>query len=683
MGQKEALNMSDAKYYNTALWKHPDKQITTNMLSLTSVFSKDAYGISPTRIQFSLNNYKSGIFNQLSFSHVEVYKLLNETTKRTNKIKDIYKRIQEDSNYSEGFKIATPKKNLHLHFVHRIEYGGPCVRLAISTKEDSFDDSERFYMDLFAYLSLEKILYGVRDNYIGLSTTSTIVAYLESVKETTDNLRDRLTNFCLEVEESKLRGQAIAPPSNTTIHEQKTELDSPEIEALSDDIDFSVQKDVVDFVNENKKDMVLPVTSDELAGYDVEINKQVIPKRFTSEFLKNDVKNLEMFVLNSVNEKLPIMKFSESVCKSLGMTSPECLFSGCDSKDINAVSYFTTLLLKHCIGKHLSQKAALPLSTSPILFKPGAVSDEIYDIVFDLYLYFVYYTKVRDQLREKDSNTTNNKELISFCLKTILSPLVFSYIESMDKNVLISTVVSRYEEYQKAGVFEKLENECQNTYKFIPTVSATIIEEEISRSYDILKANLNKYNPPSVFKSFEGSGFLTLKYEDFQNHSMDSEQIIKLIILEFDYCKYKKVDFDRIEEKYKIKDFSDIPKEILENYKLKESKFDTTNLTRFLSDNCKDDKQLPVYLDLAKKMNSSIVDIIDVKVDYTYFSEPALKAFVLWDVDTSPKITNNYMHYLKIIDETSLDKSMLISLIANPSKEESDFMNCYLAGAKS
>ena len=63
------------KYYSQKLWNVQDTQISDNHFTLGTYFSKDAYGIGPTRLNLSIWNIKSGNRENVYLFHQDVFLL--------------------------------------------------------------------------------------------------------------------------------------------------------------------------------------------------------------------------------------------------------------------------------------------------------------------------------------------------------------------------------------------------------------------------------------------------------------------------------------------------------------------------------------------------------------------------------------------------------------------------------
>ena len=83
-------------------------------------------------------------------------------------------------------------------------------------------------------------------------------------------------------------------------------------------------------------------------------------------------------------------------------------------------------------------------------------------------------------------------------------------------------------------------------------------------------------------------------------------------------------------------------------------------------------------LEIVSNVNESYQDLLDKKYDYASLSENILKAIYLWDIKKDNKVSTNYMYFCELINKSSLEKAMLISLITTKLDSESvDFVGSF------
>ena len=399
----------------------------------------------------------------------------------------------------------------------------------------------------------------------------------------------------------------------------------------------------------------------------------IVNKCFTKDLIQNDLTNLESLVINSVNDILPFSKICNYIESKLNFNPVKDF----NSVSLNCLNYLISCYLKYQLKLNIEKKQKLPSTISPIIIENITLNDEKLSLVYDIFLYMIYLTQIRNSLQDKDFNSIKNKDLFSFSLKMIFSPIVFSYVYKCEISPLSSEISRRYNEYRKIGVFDLFENQIKREFSFIPNIVTKSIEDEVIRISNSLKQNITKCNIENTFKKYQDVNVIKLSYNDFYKNSFTIEQIKKIVSLELNYHKNQRIIFDDIQ----IKDFSDIDQEILKNYGVSEVKYDNSNLKRFITESCKDNKESLEYCQsLITNIKESYFDLLGQKIDFTKIPEKILKAMYLWDLKIDKKISLNYNYFCELIDKTSLERDSIISILTNLDKrKDGDFTNSFQA----
>jgi hypothetical protein len=393
---------------------------------------------------------------------------------------------------------------------------------------------------------------------------------------------------------------------------------------------------------------------------------------FTESVLKNDVTNLEMYIMNLINDDLPFMKFCEVIKTKLDFDPLEMV----SQEDTNSVNYLISNYLKFSLKNCLEKKIDLPSNVSPILFDKASISDKTLSLMYDLFLYFIYFTQLRNMLKEKDYNPIQNRDLVTFAFKTIASPIAISGIQNIDENTLLSELTNRYRRYRENGVFDKLMADIKSKHSCEFDMPHDVLQKEASRIYNAINQNIDKLTIDFAFKKFSDLN-LKLGYDDFKGNNIQEEQIKKIISVEFNFRKNGKVIYEEIEHA----NFDDVPSSILEKYDIKETKYDSTNLKRYIKEVCSEDNAVRDFcIESVKDVNYSYRDLRNSKIDFTRMPDSVLRAIFMWDIDRDQKITINYLHYRDSVNECSLTKDMVISLLTNIQDTiDIDFVDSFVA----
>jgi hypothetical protein len=684
----------DALYFSQMLWNHSDKVISTSNLNLDKFVCKDNWGVSAPRMKLSINHFKTKSNVCITLSHQEIFQFLHTFKKYEDKIPSIIKEVEFDQNKQHTFGIKN-KKNLFVTFLYRSEYNGACIRVVISERNADYLDSEKVYLSIFDFLSLVMVMGQFRNNYINVVDSMSLIVSNEILSQKINDLDSKLTAYYSEftakskllendiiIRTNKLQTEYtpfdLDAVDNTTklsiiensIEEDKKSSSSSSNNSIKQPID-SIHDDIKSFLDTNKDSFDIGI-KDENAVVKSDTNfssATVLPTTFTEKMLSNDIMNLEMYLMNLINDDLPFSKFSELITSKLSFNPLE----GVADYDERSVDYLISLFLKNVIKDNLDKKQEIPSSVPPIVFNNSIHSENKISLAYDLYLYCIYYSNLRNILKDKDYGVVANKELVTFALKTIASPYVFSFIKNIDEKILVSELLNRFRRYKASGVFSKLEKEILEKRSITIEISEDSIRTESSRIYNIV---VQKWNNLTIEGTFPQRSSI-LKYDDIKKNKLSKEQIKKILLAEFNFRKNKRVDF----KEAGINGFDDIPLSVSEKYGITKLKFDNTNLKRFIKDKCKTNEELCKHCNgIVDLINESYRDLKDKTIDFSIIPEDILKSIVLWDLKNDNKISNNYIYFLEVIQKCNLTKDMIMSMLLNISDvQDSTFTNSFLA----
>ena len=680
----------DVVYYNQQVWSHSDYQISTSTCAIEKFVSKDKYNVSPVRLKISVNNFKQRINSNITLSHSEVFSFISKYKEYETKLAQIISNISFDQNAQETFSIKNSKKYLIVTFLYRTEYGGPCVRIVVSDKNTNYLDSEKVYMSIHDFLSFTMIIGQYRTNYLQTSDMMMSMVYTKDLNDKIVDLSDKLTGYYTQFI-SMTKNQI--PQSYSSTNEVQPEgvygctTEMPPLNVQEEPSSSSAKMDdSFDPFASEIHDSMSSYLKVEIPKVDLEFkedsqttksevkteNAFIIKNSFTEKLLLNDIMNLEMYISNIANDDLPFEKFLQLIQNKLGFDA----LSGCTVEDKNSMNYVLSNYLKHYTKLSLEEKKQLPSSIIPVMVnnKYPTDNDKI-SLAYDLLLYSVYYTQLRNVLKDKDYSIIANKEFMCMVLKSLSTPLMFDPVDGIDEAVILSELSNRFRKYTELGVFNKLQENIYETKKVSYSMTDTVLKTEASRMIKAIKSNRDRF---CVNKVYSDMKFLILSPSDLQNNKLSEEQIKRIITAEFNFRKNGKLNF----EECKITKFDDIPLTIAEKYGVVIKKIDNTNLKRYVKDFCKgNDKVLAVCSDIANKVNQSYRDLRSINVDYAIVPEEILKAIYLWDTSKDSKITDNYIYYTELIKNSSLTKDMIISILLGITDVGSDptFTNSFLA----
>jgi len=708
---------NDAEYFHQCLWHFNDKQVSNSFLTFENFAIIDKWGLTPVRLKMSISQFKSQNSNYLFLTQSDVYQILMKL-KDFNNIGKYIQEITQDNNKVINYTVKL-KKKIIVSILYRTEYNGACVRVILSDKNDNYLDSEKIYLPIFDFLALIKLLISFRDEYLHVSSDVNHSVILGKIYEELHTLNEKVSGYYSEAV-NLFKARSLLLEQQTKFNKtfsSSSELFSPDELPIKQSESLEISDNIDTFQNEKSKEEKTKIHDFDFFGLDepeksndnlsedneiqsemenfisneapkinlglgdsggvekkkFEVNENIISSGdFTSKVLNNDVLNLEMYIMNVINDDLPFSKFCEIIKLKLGFDP----LDGVKAEEISSINYLISNYLKHTLKKSLQEQVDFPANVSPIVFSNINGSPQIKSLMYDLLIYFIYYTQLRNMLKEKDLNPLKNKDFMCFSFKTIASPLAISALKNVDETTVLSEITNRYRRYRDNKVFDKLKDFVKNNYSCDFDLFEDAMKVEASRIHKAVLASFDKLMIPYSFKKYE---FLNLKlnYDDFKNNSFDNEQIKKIISLEFNFKKNGKVNFDEVIHKK----FDDISSSVLNKFNIQEKKYDNTNLNRLIKEFTNDNEELQKKaLDVVKNINFSYRDLRNAKVDLTPLTTEILRAIFLWDIDRDSKITLNYLHYRETVQKCSLTKDMIISLLTNIQDTiDVDFVNSFIA----
>lgn len=674
MGEKEVYIM-DPEHYNQKMWEHFDGQITSNTLTISLYVRKDDFGLSSPRLQINIGNRKTRSNTNFSMDFQKVHQYVKKYKKVMEKKSEVIKALADSPDANVSF-VVQDYRRMTTTILNKNEYGGCCVKISISEQVTSKVDTVSVYVSYCDYCSLIHLLATYQNTYFQTVNSVHLYGMVRELNNSISSLNGKMSDLSFKIPDRTFTASSPSIPeeeisidigiSEPGATEEVDEI-TPQPEAKEVVIEEELRNDLSEYLGKERDSVDLDID-------DLTVSKQkkesVLNSDLIEKCLKNDVLNLEMYLFNCINDPNPFQKltnwFKENSNEYLKNISEE---------ETNSIQYMVSLYLKNYLNLHLNEKKGLPSSVPPIIFSNADCGQSELSFMYDLFLLLIYYNQIKIQIKEKENNTVENKELICFILKTLTTPLIFSFMKNISKEILTSEMVRRFNVYKEKDVFTNLQEKIYEKYKIKPDVADAIIQQESSRIYDNVTLKLDELTIEKMFPKFKKNGLTQLDHNVFKKNKFTEEQMLKLIVLDLNFKKNGKVDIKEIETTFDIKSFDDLPENVISFYNIGNKKFNNENLVRFVKQTFEKDPNLEKYLEICNLINSSYFDLKGKEVNLTLLPDEILKAIFLWDAEADSKITINYNYYIEKIQQSSLDKSMLLSMLQDLSeRKETDFL---------
>lgn len=683
----------EVKFYGQELWSYWDLLVTENRANLSTGCIRDDYGLKPVYLKFDIFNSNTKAKDKVNLTHRNVFLFLARFKPISDNLQSLADQMSKDNNVQKGF-IIDGKKNIHVSMMMRSEFKLPCFRVAIaSPKDKALMDALKCYVNYYDFLSMVKIMTNFRDNYMDAVNAVSISTSVSDLTDIVSNVSHKISMYYSELrgisrnskdvilsdvykrtmketDEIEKDSEILEDIPSSSDEDELSEEPSEENDNSEENIEVEekeegdLQQEMENYVSDNKNDMVIDapkelnsvVEDTEKKEYNVTLAEE--SELFTTKFISGDTSNLETMIIGMIHDINPFDKFVEMLSDSLGVTKKD-LLPGCTEKDYNALCYVISRYIKYVLGKHLGKsKTPLPKSVNPIKYNSDKCTKLNRSIMYDIFVYFMYYTQLHNQLKEKiTQDTTDSKGIVSFCMKVIMSPFIFSFLDNISSEEnLVTEVCTRYKKYKDIGVFSETEKEINTNITTKVEVDPFAINTSIKKLYPVALKNIDKFHVENVWNFLKTKmKALKLEYEILTSEDLSIEQINNILMLEKGLTPSSS-DFDE-------KEFKEIPDKILKIFGLNNIGPDNTNLKKYLKKEMEDSEHLEQALAIADKMPESYHQLKDKDVDLSPFSKNILVAFCCWDTNNIFDLKQSEDKIKELVEKSTLDRASALSML--------------------
>ena len=635
-------NSDDVIYYSCRYWTYYDNDVSSNEISL-ELFNNTTNGfLSSPRIKLTIRN-RNGYSNVL-FGSSELFRFSqmckSYIVDKWNKHKE---EFGENRSYTDGFFVNV-KKNVYVTYMQCPTTSSACIRIMIGEREQSILDSEKVYIQLPEFISFYQIINQIFNNYISICNNSYIFNEFREIKENQKMLQTKIDSLMFLNNKKESESIQIETKKESELQNEFSNFIKEKRDTFDLDIDLESDNNI-----QKKTETAIKYTSD-----------------FADKVLNKDFLNLEKLIINCINSDLPFDSFRNCVLSTCGID----LYNGFSNKDINALNYLICRNLKYNVNNYIQNKVKLPGSTIPILVDNNSTDLKINDVMYQLLISYIYISKVKIQLNEKINNNADNKDLFSYSLKTITSPIVFSFVLKIKKEIFLENISRIYRYNRENNFYSNFETQI----KKLTGVDISMNNEHLMTQVDRIYTTASQLKDKLSIGKFFNLPFLSLKYDDFLNHTeLNLDDVFKICQLDWCFYNFKTIDTSKL----KIKSYDTIPMDILSKYNLTSKKYDNSIIVRYFKDNFSSLNNM----EQINKINVNVYDILD-EIDIIDYPQNALRALYFWNIDTLPK-NLNYNQFVKMIEDSNLTSNMLISMILNKNNvTDPSFYNSYLVASE-
>lgn len=471
-------------WFNQVLLEHKDKtEGTDSYLSISAVAtSQDLVNIGKTffAIRISGTLSKSCLMSihqvrDLVLGFREIYnRTPDEIFSNENKV-DLNRRFQKGQDLLFKFR-----KN---------QNGYQVVKILIKNSETDFS-AIVISREIF-----ESILWNLsyfRDNYIH---------FISMFKN--EMLQKKLR------EEMKIhfRGLYSAIESSRTIPDSIPDSRAPSPEPSEDKWSESTIDELDNFLGKDMENIKVPEI--EKAQEDVKKEKSHDINSKLFEVLEGDLKNFEPYVGNRSN----ILEFEEEFKNLVGFE----ILPGINDDDLKSLAYMSTLYYQITLNSHTMKKTPIPPGFPTYKYSPSECSDNNINLAADLMITHWFYRTLRRNLENSITDSFENYSIFHMKLRSFTDPMVYSFLDSVDKDRTKNIIINRYKKLKDMGFFKSY-------IEKYDAVEFNGLDEFINQVFDAVSKiqDIHEFHD----SSFKGQSGLKLPAKN----SLNLEQIINEVV---------------------------------------------------------------------------------------------------------------------------------------------------------
>jgi len=503
----------------------------------------------------------------------------------------------------------------------------------------------------------------------------TILEILKSFRNDFININSNFINRCINTEVlnqiKNTRDSIKALPSffgslntnNTNVKnillEEAKEIDTSVVEENINDLDK--------FLGEDMSNIKIPeIDSPKKTSED---KNPIVVSDFINNFLKNDLFNLENVLMSSALNDNPFLSIVNNIEGSLQLN--DSLIPEISQNDLKSISYMSKKIYLEILKKCTEYNEKVPSSIFVIKYNiidPEKVKEINKNLALDLLVILSYFKNLKEKLELREPDLVKNKNLLYLNFRLFMDPLIFTFLNLIDVNVIKPLVRDKYSKYSKIGLFNTYSN-LLSTYN-LDDVSENKIIEFIDMLVDKVVSQSKTIDV--VHKNFYDSKMLKLPYEN----DLTLEQIINEFIPKELFYIFRKDNSISLEQAFIEKFGKD--QELTDKYFLSkvlgeqeiskklDKKSNIERLSQFFTNEVpeKYKEEFTSYIKSLKKEN-----FIPEQLSFNLIElgDNILKIIYIWN---NSEKTETYTDFSTKVESCILDKNTILSSFTSKKDDE-------------
>jgi hypothetical protein len=458
-----------------------------------------------------------------------------------------------------------------------------------------------------------------------------------------------------------------------TVAAMPIEQDNVEIEKeVLEKTEASIE-DLDNFLGKGMENIKVPEIDDHKIEEKAEkLNYTEVDSPFVTNILKNDLYTLENMISGMAVSRSPILDFHKRL-KDVDNGFSEKFeplpgISEDDMKSLLYISRFTFLMFQK---NYITNGVPIPQGFNPLRYKSGDYTQENIELAYDLLLFNGFIRSLRSRMESKIPNAVENKAIFHMAYRCFVDPFIFSFIEKVEKDQLVSIILNRFRCYKDRGVFEKYRGTCMSFG--VEEIGESDIKTFIENLAEMILTN---GGVPVIGKLHE-NGFLSGTLRLPTQNDFILEQIINEIIpLEVEVNLNNNEVTDALIIKIKAKE--DMSDDVIAFFKAgrKKQKVEgdqRSNIAKFL-DNQIYKEQVPEkfresFYKYIEDLGNKNFDFKSTDFPYEQFGDDIIKLLYIWKPEDDDKLTKSQKRIKDLFTECSHDRSTILAKELNESSK--------------
>ena len=382
----------------------------------------------------------------------------------------------------------------------------------------------------------------------------------------------------------------------------------------------------------------------------LEIKSLLIPKTLT-----NNLSVLESMLNASITKPDSLICMLEGFRRSMNLGSDFSFLPGISKNDLKSLLYISKRSHDLFINLYLVKNVSIPSGFQILKYDPpkDKISPINLQLAYDLLLIFGFIKIYRSRMESRDADANKNGSIFYLRLRSFLDPLVYSFLDEKQGNLISNNLVTFFEVYNEKGFFNEYQSKLEdNGFQKITVNDIKTFCNELTTkvfSKDILSINIGQKH-----KDLYEAQYVRIN----SDNNLTIEQIInELIPLEvLEKCGSENPD---VFDKYLNSVSEEVRNIFIKKEEVPEKKGTESNIlktVKFFNNEIPSKRKDDMLTYLT---GISLNEIDFSKFEAEEFGENIIKAFYIWNESENKK--EAYTEFRSKLENCLLTKDLIIT----------------------